>query len=106
MGSPQALLLAAGRYNPVFHLKGDDASRTLTPEMLLRDARGARADLPVARNDMRLHRTTALAVEMALHEESERRAMQGELAVLEEAWREAEQIARIADALPDEPPED
>jgi hypothetical protein len=66
----------------------------------------ATPDRPAAGKDMRLHRTTALAVEMALHEESERRAMQGELAVLEEAWREAEQIARIADALPDEPPED
>ncbi len=40
-----------------------------------------------------------LALEMALHEESERRAMDGELAALEAAWREAEEIARIADAL-------
>jgi hypothetical protein len=46
-----------------------------------------------------------LALEMALHEESERRAQQGELEDLEEAWREAESIARIADALPDEAPE-
>jgi hypothetical protein len=46
-----------------------------------------------------------LALEMALHEESERRALQGELEDLEEAWREAESIARIADALPDEAPE-
>ncbi len=53
-----------------------------------------------------LPRTEALALEMALHEEAERRAMEGELAILEDAWREAEQIARIADALPDEPPED
>jgi hypothetical protein len=41
-----------------------------------------------------------LALEMALNEEAERRAMAGELAVLEAAWREAEQIAAIADALP------
>lgn len=40
-----------------------------------------------------------LALEMALHEESERRAMDGELAQLEAAWREAEEIARIADNL-------
>jgi len=40
-----------------------------------------------------------LALEMALHEESERRAIQGELAVLEAAWREAEVIAGIADNL-------
>jgi hypothetical protein len=40
-----------------------------------------------------------LAFEMALHEETERRAMQGELAELERAWREAEEIAKIADDL-------
>lgn len=33
-------------------------------------------------------------------EESERRSLEGELAALEAAWREAEEIARIADALP------
>ncbi len=43
-----------------------------------------------------------LALEMALNEEAERRAMAGELAVLEAAWREAEEIAAIADALPGE----
>lgn len=43
--------------------------------------------------------TERLALEMALHEESERRAMQGELAALEIAWREAEEIARISDSL-------
>ena len=40
-----------------------------------------------------------LALEMALHEESERRALDGELARLEAAWREAEEIAGIADQL-------
>lgn len=40
-----------------------------------------------------------LAFEMALHEEAERRAIQGELADLERAWREAEEIAGIADSL-------
>ena len=34
-----------------------------------------------------------LAFEMALHEEAERRAMEGELEELERAWREAEEIA-------------
>jgi hypothetical protein len=41
----------------------------------------------------------ALALEMALHEESERRALEGELTLLESAWREAEEIAAIADGL-------
>jgi hypothetical protein len=40
-----------------------------------------------------------LALEMAAHEESERRALEGELALLEEAWREAEEVASIADRL-------
>jgi hypothetical protein len=40
-----------------------------------------------------------LALEMSLQEEGERRALEGELAALERAWREAEQIAEIADSL-------
>lgn len=40
-----------------------------------------------------------LALEMVSHEESERRALEGELAVLEEAWREAEEIASISDDM-------
>jgi hypothetical protein len=40
-----------------------------------------------------------LALEMALHEETERRAMEGELATLEAEWRLAEEIAAIADNL-------
>jgi hypothetical protein len=53
--------------------------------------------------DDRLTRPESLALEMALHEETERRALEGELAVLEAAWREAEEIAAIADVLPDDP---
>ena len=40
-----------------------------------------------------------LGLEMALHEDAERRAMEGELALLEAAWRDAEEIAGIADNL-------
>jgi hypothetical protein len=40
-----------------------------------------------------------LALEMASHEESERRALEGELYLLEEAWKEAEEIAAISDDL-------
>ncbi|AMW04569.1 hypothetical protein GEMMAAP_06325 [Gemmatimonas phototrophica] len=40
-----------------------------------------------------------LAFEMALHEEAERRALEGELAELERAWADAEGIAAIADSL-------
>jgi hypothetical protein len=36
---------------------------------------------------------------MALHEEQERRALEGELWRLERAWEEAEEIAGISDSL-------
>ena len=42
---------------------------------------------------------TKLALEMALHEEQERRALAGELWLLEKAWRDAEEIAAISDDL-------
>jgi hypothetical protein len=60
------------------------------------------AALPPGRRTLRM-----LALEMAVHDELERDAMQGELSALEEAWRQAEEIAGIADRLPDivaEPP--
>jgi hypothetical protein len=44
-----------------------------------------------------------LAIEMALQEDAERRAMEGELADLERAWKLAEEIAAIADNLLPEP---
>ena len=40
-----------------------------------------------------------LALEMSLQEDGERRALNGELKALERAWRDAEQIAAIADSL-------
>ena len=40
-----------------------------------------------------------LATEMALNEENERQALEAELAHLEDAWKEAEEIAAIADRL-------
>lgn len=39
------------------------------------------------------------AVEMALNEENERRALEGEISLLEEAWKDAEEIAAISDKL-------
>jgi hypothetical protein len=40
-----------------------------------------------------------LALEMAAHEDTERRALEGELHLLETAWRDAEEIAGIADDM-------
>jgi hypothetical protein len=53
-----------------------------------------------AQGTRKLTPTGLRALEMALHEEQERRAMEGELAALEAMWRQAEEIASIADALP------
>ncbi|HET6764554.1 MAG TPA: hypothetical protein VFH27_12810 [Longimicrobiaceae bacterium] len=70
-------------------------------------AAGYLASLPYQGRDGK-HRSLAqlppesrLALEIALNDEEERRAMNGELAMLEAAWREAEGIAVIADRLPD-----
>jgi hypothetical protein len=53
----------------------------------------------IARGLEMLPVTVRLALEMAAHEETERRAMEGELAELAEAWRQAEEIAAIADNM-------
>ena len=50
----------------------------------------------------RLPLETRLAVEMAVNEENERRALEGELTLLELEWKEAEEIAGIADSLGNE----
>ena len=46
-----------------------------------------------------LRTTSRLALEMAAHEDSERRALEGELHELEAAWKDAEEIAGIADDM-------
>ncbi len=40
-----------------------------------------------------------LALEMSLHEDDERRALEGELSILEDRWREAEEVAAISDDM-------
>lgn len=52
----------------------------------------------------RLPLVDRLALEMAANEDAERRAMRGELAALEAAWKEAEEIAEIADSLHERAP--
>lgn len=47
----------------------------------------------------RLAPVQRLALEMAAHEDAERLALEGELRALEAAWRNAEEIAAIADTL-------
>jgi hypothetical protein len=67
------------------------------PPVRARDLRTGRADA-ISSNPI-----ASLALEMVVHEETERRALDGELAMLEAMWREAEEIAAIADRLPELP---
>jgi len=46
-----------------------------------------------------LHEPVRLALEMAIHEDEERRHLEGELSVLTWMWRREEQLAAIADGL-------
>ncbi len=90
-----------------------DAVRLLeargTPEAVLREAASHMPVVPRGlgrgRGGPRVGRVASLpaparlAVEMALHEDQERRALEGELWRLERAWEEAEEIAAISDDL-------
>ena len=61
---------------------------------------GGREKPPINRGGLsHLAPARRLALEMALHEVTEQRVLEGELAELEAAWREAEEIAGIADGL-------
>jgi hypothetical protein len=70
----------------------DSAIRTghINRHLLMRSPEGLLASYPLP---------VRLALEMAVHEEQERRALEGELMLLEAAWREAEEIAAISDDL-------
>ena len=81
---------------------------------VLRDAPGTQYLLHLAANTKSWRQTTdkhgeimlgflpsslRLALEMSLHENDERRAMEGELKELEQRWRDADAIAKIADEM-------
>lgn len=66
---------------------------------MVRDS-GRRAESKQSKEGLgKLPPPTRLAIEMSLHEDHERRALEGELALLEEAWKGADEIAAIADDL-------
>ena len=46
-----------------------------------------------------MEKAVRLSLEMAAHEDAERTALAGELKVLERQWQDAEEVAKIADAL-------
>ncbi|NIN12398.1 MAG: hypothetical protein GTO61_13510 [Gemmatimonadales bacterium] len=66
---------------------------------LLAAAHVADAKAPGWKVVPRLPLKVRLAIEMAVNEENERFALEGELALLELDWKEAEEIAAIADTL-------
>jgi len=86
IGDPESFLVEAVRESERLRREkaGDD------PKKLAKATAGSLAKLP---------RDIRLAIEMATHEEAERRAMEGELEILEAAWKQAEEIAGIADNL-------
>ncbi|GAC1517338.1 MAG: hypothetical protein NVS1B4_17180 [Gemmatimonadaceae bacterium] len=88
-GRPDELFQAfACEWNPTpSGRRGPAAGRR---ESATRDARGFPSRLAPAQR---------LALEMAAHEDAERRAMNGDLAALKRAWEAAEEIAAIADDL-------
>jgi hypothetical protein len=74
------------------------ARYTVPPLKTGRASRKSKDDTPGARITQ-LPAAVRLALEMVANEESERRALEGELALLEDAWRDAEEIAAIADDM-------
>jgi hypothetical protein len=81
----------------------EDAVRTIetheSPERLLRDIALHSVDSDASSWLGAQPVETRLALEMAANEETERRALEGELQGLEARWKEAEEIAAIADTL-------
>ncbi|QJR36953.1 hypothetical protein [Gemmatimonas groenlandica] len=97
---------------PTVNYQGDSA-KTVSAAVEVASARGNLAKSLLTAEDRegrsymklpvltlgRLPGAYRLALEMSLHEDDERRALDGELAALEARWREAEEIAGIADNL-------
>ena len=113
----EAAVRAAGALLPLVNRNGGSAAdvqravglveEAETPERLFTNAAqtlaarsGSGFGDPRRRTSLRrVPLATRLALEMAAHEESERRALEGELYLLEEAWKQAEEIAAIADDM-------
>ncbi|MGD2153516.1 MAG: hypothetical protein PVG79_09625, partial [Gemmatimonadales bacterium] len=95
---------AAGHILPKLNSWGGTQSQVRDAVARIEDARAperlfARASDARAGTVKKMSAELRLALEMAAHEESERRALEGELVLLERTWREAEEIASIADRL-------
>jgi hypothetical protein len=89
-GSADAVFRLASRHDP-------DSGRMSYRERLSFEDEIEQGAMPPTL--ARLRTPLKLATEMAAHEEMERAALAGELADLHERWKEAEEIAAIADTL-------
>ena len=99
----------AGQESPVHAVPWGASSRSVREAVDLISYRGAtdglvRKHLLTATNNRdvelrQVDRTTRLALEMAAHEDTERQALAGELKLLERQWKQADELARIADSL-------
>ena len=103
-----AALRVLGKLLPQFNRAGGSDRQVQGAVRLIERAGDAAALAPLAIRAVRRAGITTLAyfppeirlaLEMAAHEEGERRALEGQLAWLEAAWREAEELASIADSL-------
>jgi hypothetical protein len=93
MGGPEAML------SRLRALHGTRAELSHLPTRSISRWRPPREEVAQRGSLRAINATHRLALEMALHEEQERRALEGELDALADAWREAEEIAAIADGL-------
>ncbi len=105
--------VTAGKARPrVIRNAVSEVERLGTPERVLREAATDLGDMDNmdqvdawSRLHARPHRiatghpTLCLALEIAANEETERRALDGELGLIEREWREAQELARITDDL-------
>jgi hypothetical protein len=108
-GGPEMMLRGMGTTRYGLAAPDVEPGEIIPPLSALLRGMGLRAPPPVHPPAPHLvalfaNRRSSLALEIALHEETERRAMAGELAMLEAMWRDAEEIAAIADRLPELPP--
>jgi hypothetical protein len=88
------------RSSGVSNLFGNTAASwtSLTEERERKGMWSWNSDGPIGRISL-LPPPVRLALEMSLHEDDERRALEGELMLLEDRWREAEEVAAISDDM-------
>jgi len=89
-GAPERTVRQATRRLEAF----DEVTQYLLPAAHVAEFRG-----PGQKTVANLPLVTRLAIEMAANDENERHAMEGDFALLELDWKEAEEIAAIADGL-------